>query len=317
MVIACCLCEKRTGKGMDEIKRISNDELVDISFLNTKELKRLHYEEERYVAEQILKCEPFSEERFKWFSKGYEIIDRIKEAYGVKENSSKGACQRSVSLVCGFIKKENKNLVLFEAGTGSGFSCECFMRYPNITYIGCDLVIRDSAERIKEKYGSRIILYRNSLYDSLKKLEDHSIDYFYADNVFEHLIPDELPQIFSLLKRKLKNGAWVFLFIPNRISGPHDISGKFQRTGTKASGFHYMEETYKSALNKYEKVGLTPAYVTLGSKNKIIAFKDYSGKLNRIKITMEGIARILPGRFLKKAYIRIMCLDCYVLKNIV
>ena len=164
------------------------------------------------------------------------------------------------------------------------------------------------------KYPDRIFIEETSIYDSLLKLSDESIDMFYADNVFEHMLPDEFPEILKLLAKKLKHGALLFLFIPNRINGPHDVSQYFVKMGHKAQGFHFMEQTYHEVTKMYKQYGIYPAYFVYKNLFKKYRYiRDSSGLLHKFKLLIEDLARIIPGRWLRNKVMGLAELSTYIM----
>lgn len=272
-----------------QIERLSNGEMVDLSKLDKSELRRLHYEEEKFVAEKVCEMKPFSEERYDLLGQGYSMVNSIMSSYR-PSNNSYGATDRSVRLVCDFIEKRKNEtpLCVYEAGVGSGFSCECFLKYPNVNVKGCDVVICDRIKQLSAEY-SNLQVDKDTVYNSLKNVEDESIDIFYADNVIEHLFPDEFPQILDLISRKVKKGGVLILIISNKYTGPHDVSRYFVARGRKAEGFHFMEMSYCEVLTKFKKAGFSPEYFLFQGIKEIKHIKDTRGILNSCKIRIESV----------------------------
>ena len=273
---------------------------------------RLHYEEEKYIAQKLLQLPPFSEERKILLNRGYELITDIMK-WRNPNASSMGASDASAGLVCKFLVTRKDPVTLYEAGVGYGLSADMFMKYPNVSMKGCDVVIQAPVKELMRKYPGRLSVDEATLYDSLKGIEDGSIDIFYADNVIEHMFPDEFPAILELLSRKLKVGALLFMFIPNSISGPHDISHRSLKMGQKAEGFHFMEMTYREVTEKFMKYGIVHAYLifkTLFKNYRCI--KDSSGILNRVKVAVEPTARIIPA-FARKQVMAILGYSTYIM----
>lgn len=271
-----------------QIKRLSNGEVVDLSKLDKSELRRLHYEEEKFVAEKVSQMKPFSEERYDLLRQGYSVIRPIMARYS-PSSTSYGSTDRSVKLVCDFIEeRKNRTICVYEAGVGAGFSCERFLKYPNVNVKGCDVVIYDKVKQLSTEY-SNLQVDKDTLYNSLKNIEDESIDIFYADNVIEHLFPDEFPQTLDLLFRKIKKGGVLILIIPNKYTGPHDVSRYFVARGRKAEGFHFMEMSYREVLTKFKRAGFSPEYFLFQGIKKMKYIKDTRGILNSCKIRIESV----------------------------
>lgn len=274
---------------VNNIQRMSNGATVDLSTLDETKLKKLHYEEEKYVARKVLKTEAFSEERNCILKQGYNLVNEIMSWYLPSTSVSYGAEEKSTSLVYDFLKVDETKKIIYEAGVGTGFSCERFVKIPNVTVKGCDILIDEKVRQLMKEY-SNLQVDEDTLYNSLKKIADHSIDIFYADNVLEHLLPDEFPRILRLLSQKIKKGGILILVIPNKIVGPEDVSKYFVERGKPARGFHFMEMSYQEVLAKFKKVGIFPQYFVWQDKeNNIRYIRDSRGTLNFMKLCVEFV----------------------------
>lgn len=298
------------------ITRMSNGETIDMKNYSADELQRMHYEEERYVAKHVMDFPAFSDERMRFYSGGYALVKQIARYYKPTAKSY-GASKRSVELLKRLIKSRNNTgggCLLYEAGVGLGYAAESVLEeFEYVSVCGCDMVQYPSLERLANKYGKRFSFERTSLYRHLQKMEDESIDVFYADNVFEHLFPDEFDTIMKLMMKKLKKSAVCYLVIPNRYSGPHDISGKYLPFGARAEGFHFMEKTQEEVNKEYKKYGLYSAYKTIGTYHHIFAVKSPMGKV-RDKIMAEHMMRRFKTQLFRKVFVNIFCLNIYVMK---
>lgn len=300
------------------IKKLSDEQYIDMSKLSENELKLLHYEEETFAAKEVLKLPPFSKERKDILSKGYDFAVKVMAEYRPKSKISQGSDKRNVKLVCKFIEEldNGKSINLYEAGVGKGYGCRFFLRYPHVNVMGCDIYIDDNIRLLKSKYDKRINIEKNTFYDSLKHIKDENIDIFYADNVFEHLCPDEFPEIMKLLYKKLKKGAHLILIIPNKNVGPSDVSKFFEKMGGRAVGFHFMEQSCHDVINGYRKFGFTNEYsVFRGGKNTWIAIKDEKFRFAYIKLMIENIIAVFPKTVVSRKLVNLFGLNCYVLKK--
>lgn len=295
------------------INRISNGQAVDLSKLNRKGLQRLHYEEEKFLAKRILEMTPFSEERIELMQQGYDLVNTIMMWYLPKTNISYGADEKTVEFVCKLLNSNKKRKLLFEAGVGTGFSSAVFVKQPYITVKGCDILVSDKVKQLSKEYNN-ILIDEDTLYNSLKKIADNSIDCFYADNVFEHLLPDEFPQILDSLSHKMKKGGIVILVIPNRLTGPCDVSKYFVKQGKRAEGFHFMEMSYRETVAKFKKFGMIPKYFIYRDKlNNLNYICDPSGLLTIVKTGIEEILSFcIKNPELKKKLFYKMALTHYV-----
>lgn len=298
------------------IRRISNGEMVDLSTLRKKELKRLHYEEEKFVAKKVLNMPPFSKERDEYMKSGYDLVSSIMPWYLPSANISYGANKSTVKLVCDLIKCKKKEKLLYEAGVGTGFSCGYFVKVPNLKIKGCDMLLSDKIKYIMERYAN-LSLDEENLYCNLRKLSNNSLDYFYADNVFEHLFPDEFPKILHLLSCKMKRDGLVILIIPNRLVGPGDVSRFYLKQGKAAEGFHFMELSYREVIVKFKDYGIFPKYFVWRDKTGDVKYRmDPTGVMNDLKVCTEYVlSYLVKNPELKKKLFYNLALDCYVFEK--
>lgn len=89
------------------IERLSNDEFVDMNHMSEYELKKLHFKEEKWCAEKVMRLPPFSDERKLWLSKGYEFAIAVMAEYMPNSKVSQGANIRDVNLVLKMLKIRN------------------------------------------------------------------------------------------------------------------------------------------------------------------------------------------------------------------
>ena len=259
---------------------------------------------------------PFSEERSRLLNEGYYLVTTVLEWYQPEWFAPSLTSSKSIDFVCSFLAKQSGTITLYEAGVGKGLSCRSFLKYHNVRIMGCDVVLYDSVKELMQQFPDRISVDENTFYDSLQNLPDESIDIFYADNVFEHMFPDEFPAIMSLLTRNLKHGALLFLFIPNSINGPHDVSTYFTKMGSKAYGFHFMEQTYHEVTESYKQYGLVPAYFTYRTIFKNYrCIPDFSGRLNKLKLGLENLAKLIPGRWFRGKFMALAGLSTYIMRK--
>lgn len=233
---------------------------INLEGLSKRKIIDIHYREETTAAKKILETSPFSSERKELLNKGYEMAEILLSYYSGKK--SFGVSWRSLQIVEEMIKTKNKkgDLLLYEAGVGTGTAIKKLINIPNIRYVGCDVVLFPEVKEMDRKHNN-LVLHERDLYEDLLSMEDNSIDIFYADNVIEHMIPDEADQIFKLLHKKMKKKGILILLIPNRLLGPCDVSHYYLQPGEKATGFHFMEMSYVETIRKFVKRGFRPNYI--------------------------------------------------------
>ncbi len=261
---------------------------IDIDSMSRKQLRDLHYQEEIRMAELIRSYPPFSEKRRKLLHEGYAFVESLKLVYEEVGQGSFGASNASVQLVCSLLQDGDQGSakVVYEAGVGLGFAAKVIADIPNVQFCGCDVEILPVIRDILNTH-SDMRVNEDTLYNDLMKMPDGSIDLFYADNVIEHMIPDEIPATFKLLYRKMKRGGKLVLMIPNRYTGPHDVTQYYLSKGHRATGFHFMELTYAEGISLGIKNGFWPSYIVKQNGNMLCVKKDYLLLKNSMRILKE------------------------------
>lgn len=79
-----------------------------------------------------------------------------------------------------------------------------------------------------------------------------SVDVAYSNQLMEHLHPDDVEVQLANIYAALKPGGIYICRTPNRLSGPHDISGPYDDVAT---GFHLREYTIRETLELFRRAG--------------------------------------------------------------
>ena len=267
------------------IIRLESCEKIDLSTLSLDELYKLHFEEETYAAEKIKELEPFSESRKDYFKKAYENINKIKKIIqattGMTNNyshSKDNACN-IIERIADKIKKDK--ITILELGCGSGTLLKTLSKNRSFELYGCDI------QEITNL--NNVTIYSETIYETLKKFTNNSLDIIIADNVCEHFLKDEADKIYDLISEKLNKNGYCIFFIPNILIGPADISKRFIKYKEKPLGFHYMEQTYSENIALFNQHQITTAYLYISVRAKRIIIKNIFNIPDKIKIRLERI----------------------------
>ena len=77
-----------------------------------------------------------------------------------------------------------------------------------------------------------------------------------------------------------------------------------------------MEQSCHDVILGYQKYGFLPEYFTcLKNKHKYYIVKEHHGKLNKIKLFLDDVIRIMPKTILTKKIVSLFGLNCYILVN--
>ena len=270
--------------------------VIELDAYNRWQLRDIHYQEEIKMAKKILELPPFSKERSRLLNEGYTFVEALKLRYEKPAvDGSFGATPVTVKLVAEVVKERlktigNKQLV-YEAGVGMGYAIRDIIEIPGIRYYGCDVALFPEVRAMCNSYKN-LFLNERTLYEDLLEMKDNSIDVFYADNVIEHLLPDEADEIFKVLYRKIKRKGQLILFIPNWHNGPHDVSMYYLKRGNRATGFHFMEMSYGETIKFACGHGFKANYIIRSRKVE----KDIFGIKNLKRILTEQLISEVKSR---------------------
>ena len=249
------------------IERISNGVTLDISQLSIDELRRLHYEEEIFTAEKAKRTRPFSKERNDLLARGYGLVATVMRELAVRQDKTfkaMGAKYSYCNLLARLVeqkkasKKKEGKIIFFEAGVGTGMVASYLSDREDVIAKGCDFLIDPGL-----KNSSRLELIEADLLEALKRVDDASIDIFYSNDVFEHILDDEMGECMKQIRKKLSPDGIVVTITPNPLSGPHDISRLYLPVGSKAKGFHFHEYTYGEISQLFRSHGFRVFQVVL------------------------------------------------------
>lgn len=291
---------------------------ISLKGMSRIELRDLHYAEEVKMAKMVLSYKPFSKQRIQLLNRGYEFVESLKLRYERNEEGSFGASPTSVKIVKDVIsyrqERSQTQQVVYEAGVGTGYAVKELSAIKGVKFCGCDVTLLPSVKKImKEDQG--ICIHERTLYDDLEEMPNESIDVFYADNVIEHLIPDEVPFIFKRLNKKMKKGGQLIWFIPNKFLGPQDVSKYYLPKGQKAVGFHFMEMGYGECICLAVKYGFKPKWIVKKAGNGFCVEKDQFFVKNLKKVVQEQIAKQIKNPAIRLELLAMGTYTCYVLEK--
>lgn len=93
------------------------------------------------------------------------------------------------------------------------------------------------------------------------------VDLAYSNQLFEHLHVDDALEQLRNVRRTLPPGGRYLCITPNRLSGPHDISGAFDEV---ARGLHMKEYTATELAAIFRSEGFARCDVIVGRGTKFV-----------------------------------------------
>ena len=116
-------------------------------------------------------------------------------------------------------------------------------------------------------------------------LPDATADLVYSNQLMEHLHVDDARDQLREVFRILKPGGSYVCVTPNRLTGPHDISGYF---GYTPAGFHLREYDHRSLRRMFREAGF----------RRVVALMTVKGRSVRASIAAvapaEALLDLLP-----------------------
>lgn len=113
-----------------------------------------------------------------------------------------------------------------------------------------------------------------------------SVDVAYSNQLMEHLHPDDAVEQLRHLHTALVAGGVYLCITPSRLTGPHDISGEFDR---EATGFHLKEYTVGELAALFRAVGFTKVRIIFGGRGKFMLLPVFPA------VICETLLSVLPA----------------------
>lgn len=246
----------------------------------TMQQLREHYEIEKELAGRLRHAS--KQERRHLYSALYdELYRRVPSHPQLTRKSSPLETMRAVSLEMKFLRPfVNRDIVFLEIGPG-----DCALSV-EMTKLAKQVYAVDVSDEIT-KGLTRPPNFQLILSDgSSVPLPLNSIDVAYSNQLMEHLHPDDAyEQLQNIYNALIPGGAYVCI-TPNRLSGPHDISGYFDRVAT---GFHLKEYTTRELSALFGRVGFSDVKTYVGGKGRYVVVPA------ALVVLGETVLQGLPG----------------------
>jgi SAM-dependent methyltransferase len=198
--------------------------------LMTDTVRREQFEYERQAAQRLMGAT--SAERPELYRQVYEeYYRRFGSAYAYDEGDGDPKVIRSqFQFVRRFLNKGRDDFV--EIGTGSGKLCVEIAKLAK-SCIGIDAVKRVDVD--SELPANCTFLASDVVSLSLPA---ESVDVAFSSQLLEHLHPDDCRALIANIFSALRPGGLFINIVPNRLTGPHDVSMHFV---DEAEGLHLHE----------------------------------------------------------------------------
>jgi len=229
--------------------------------MRTAEQVRKHYEIERELASRLKDCT--TERRRELYGPTYdELFRRVPDhpmlSRKVDPEATARAVKSQLRLLERFLTPESNFL---EVGPG-----DCALSFA-------------VAPKVKQVYAvdvSEVISSQKQAPANFKLVLSNgvsipvapgSVHVAYSNQLMEHLHPDDAAEQLRNIHAALAPGAAYFCITPSALSGPHDVSGHFERV---ASGFHLKEYTYGELARLFRQVGFSSVRALFSVKGRSV-----------------------------------------------
>ncbi len=252
---------------------------VTVTETRTPEQLRQHYEVERELADRLRHAT--KEQRRTLYSAVYdELFKRVPQHPQHTNQASPERLAADVAekmeIVAPFL---NAKTVFLEVGPG-----DCEFAKVVAAKVAQVLAVDVSDEITRKRTlpdNLRLVLSDGSTIP----VAAGSVDVAYSNQLMEHLHPDDAVEQLRHLHAALAPGGVYLCITPSRLTGPHDISGVFDR---EATGFHLKEYTVGDLSALFRQVGFSKVCVVFGGHGKFTLLPTWPA------VVCEKLLDLLP-----------------------
>ncbi|HTK34445.1 MAG TPA: class I SAM-dependent methyltransferase [Caulobacteraceae bacterium] len=120
------------------------------------------------------------------------------------------------------------------------------------------------------------------------RLPKASIDIAFADQLIEHLHPEDALGVHTDIFNALVPGGLLICYTPNRVLGPHDLARYFDED--KPNGLHLVEYSLAELVQLFRKIGFRRIQPLIGGRSIWIPAPLF------LLTALERLLDKLPGR---------------------
>ncbi len=214
-----------------------------------EELRRL-YLLEKELADQ-LRAAPESE-RASLYGEVYDRYFRaLPEDLAPRPSAEQTVLQKR--LIAPFLRHDT---VFLEIGSGDGSLARSLAtEVHEVWTVEASMVIAEGGEVPATNFHHVLPI------DADERISRNSVDLAFSCHFLEHLHPADLGPHLEQVLRWLKPGAPYVAITPNRLHGPHDISGYFS---DRPEGFHLREYSFFDLAEAFRLAGFSRVEALLG-----------------------------------------------------
>ncbi len=243
---------------------------VTVTETRTPEQLRQHYEVERELADRLRTAT--KEQRRTLYSEVYDELFKRVPLHPQHTNKADAArlaadVAEKMEIVSPFL---HKDAVFLEVGPGD---CEFAKTVAEKVARVLAIDVSDEITRKRELPANLKLVISDG---SSIPVEPGSVSVAYSNQLMEHLHPDDALDQLRGLHAALKPGGVYICITPSRLTGPHDISGVFDR---EATGFHLKEYTVGDLAALFRRVGFTKIHIIFGGRGKFMLLPTWTATI--------------------------------------
>lgn len=248
-----------------------------------------HYNVETALADRLRSAT--SEQRRRLYREVYDEAYRTIPNHPTRRDDP-GARARHVAGLLALLRpylRPDADFVEIGPGHGCALSLEVCRHVRHVTAID----VSDEISRVE----SRPPNFEHVIYDGIDiGRPPESADVVFSNQVLEHLHPDDAVQQVGQIHRALRPGG-VFLFtVPNRLSGPGDISKYFDTHA--ATGFHLREYTHWELRRILKAAGFRRVGAIVGMNETYFRFPLLA--LESLERSLDALPRPVNGAIARR-----------------
>jgi SAM-dependent methyltransferase len=196
-------------------------------------------------------------ERKRLYTEAYSAVSILALQRFSSDKPEERTAGTSKSLVKLLSKIVDKNDDVLEIGCGRGYTCLMLAPYVK-SMVGIevsDSAIMESMKILLQDRIGNAEIKQVSAIDIDDNFESEEFSVCLSIDVFEHLHPDDAREHLAQVFQVLRPGGRYIIIMPNRLTGPHDITRTEFPDAKEALGFHLNESTYKEVIELSRTIG--------------------------------------------------------------
>lgn len=256
--------------------------------MRSPERLRDHYEIEKHLADRLRSAT--RQERRELYQSVYDelfqsVPDHPMLTRVADPEAERRAVARQVQVLARFVRP---GCTFLEVGPGDCRVSYAIAAQAAMVY-GVD--VSEEITRSDARPGNFELLLTNG---TDIPVPDGSVDVAYSNQLMEHLHPDDAREQVENLARAIVPGGVYICATPNRLSGPHDISGYFDDV---AKGLHLREYTTGELRRLFVSVGFVRVRCVFRANRFVLVLP--SGPFAALEWVLERLPNRITRRTLR------------------